>query len=214
MGRRLLALAGALFGWACASQPAPRPEIAGPCVPMSLWSNGWHTDIAFPASALAPDHPVRRLAPDAEYFLVGWGERAFYQSNGGNLRLAFDAVIPPSPSTLQIVASHEPAERTFAAKETLAFGLTPDASRGLADFLVASMVLDAAGGAIVIGSGHAPGRSWFVEGREGFHLFKMCNRWTAEALAAGGLDVSGGFGWSADAIANQVRRAPVCADAR
>ena len=84
--------------------PIPTPRVtaatAGDCIELHLYSNGYHSDIGAPVSIFPENHPLRRLYPEAETFLIGWGDETFYQSDGANLWLGVDALIPPSPSVL------------------------------------------------------------------------------------------------------------------
>ena len=100
----LAVLAFALIAYLYAPLPAPRaaPASAGDCIELHLYSNGYHSDLAAPASLFPDDHPLRRLFPDAREFLIGWGDQEFYYSDGTNLWLALDAIIPPSPSVMHI----------------------------------------------------------------------------------------------------------------
>ena len=53
-------------------------------------------------AALPADHPLRRLYPRSEMLLIGWGEQSFYYSDGTDLWLALDALMPPSPSVMHV----------------------------------------------------------------------------------------------------------------
>ena len=100
----LTLLAVSVFAYLYAPIPAPNvlPASAGDCVELHLYSNGYHSDIGAPAEIFPEDHPLRRLYPDARTFLVGWGDRAFYASDGSDILIGVDALIPPSPSAFHI----------------------------------------------------------------------------------------------------------------
>lgn len=76
---RYAAMLITLFASACVSPPGP-PPTPGDCATIRLWSNGWHVNLAMRAELFDRDHVVRRLFPEARYFLIGWGERNFYTS--------------------------------------------------------------------------------------------------------------------------------------
>lgn len=203
-------LAAAIALAACAeAAPPPAPPAAQDCIEIAVWSNGVHTSLSVPAEALPADHPFRSLYPEARYLLVGWGDAAFYRSDGTDWLLGLRALVPPSPSAVHVLASAEPAETWFTPAEAPRFGITRDGARGLAAFLAAAVATDPQGRPIVLSEGQVPGASVFLAGTEGFHLFNVCNHWTARALRAAGLDVRGG--WSAESLKRQVRPAPRCA---
>lgn len=204
---KAMALALALFG--CAAPAAtPRPLQAGDCFEVAVWSNGVHTSLSIPAEALPPDHPFRRLYPEARHLLIGWGDAAFYRSDGTDWRLGLRALIPPSPSAVHVLASDTPAETWFTPTEAPRFGIDRAGAVELSRFLAQALETGADGAPKVLSEGQVPGASVFLAGREGFHAFNVCNHWTARALRAAGLDVRGA--WSAEAVKRQVRGLPRC----
>jgi uncharacterized protein (TIGR02117 family) len=206
----LLAAAPLLLG-ACAPRMAIAPPVtARDCVEIAVWSNGVHTSLSVPAAILPESHPIRALAPGAEHVLVGWGDAAFYQANDAGFWLGLRALIPPSPGAVHLIGSDVPPETWFSGTEAPRFGVTLAGAAGLARFLDDAIARGADGAPLVLGPGHAGEGSVFLAATEGFHAFNVCNRWTARALGAAGVEVAVGPGWRADALTAQVRDLPLC----
>jgi uncharacterized protein (TIGR02117 family) len=201
-----LGLAGYLF------IPLPAPAIPPPssaedCVQMRMWSNGYHSDIGFAADILPADHPLRRLYPEARSLLIGWGERAFYYSDGTDLWLGLDAMIPPSPSVMHVVDGAEDGARYLGPKADATFAISRAGAASLAAYLARALTLDADGAVIPTSTGKVVGHSFFVEARENFHLFNVCNHWMARALRSAGININTRNKWLAAPLLEEARRA-------
>lgn len=209
-GAALVASGGA-FAW---RMNAPAPEIARPggqgCVEILVWSNGFHTGLIVPAAALPANHPARRLLPGHAYYVFGWGDEAFYRSDGSNFWLGVAALLPPSPAVVEILPLDAPPELAFAGQLTGPIGVSAAGAAGLASYLEGAMAPDADGEIRLQGKGVHPWQGWFVPAREQFHAFNVCNHWTARALRAAGLPVSDLGAWSAAGVTRQLARAPRC----
>lgn len=214
-GRRLrfafLAMMAALLG-ACASAPSPPPG-PGDCVTARLWSNGWHTDIALPSHVFAADHALRKRFPEARYYLIGWGERDYYMSQGAGVWKALKAIVPPSPSVLHVVAVNGPIENLqWREGDYVEFALSETGARRMAAAFADSLAYDDAGEAIELGPGRAAGRSAFFADNANFHLFYMCNHWAAARLRDAGAPVRSALSFTAPALLRAMRREapPAC----
>lgn len=202
----MLALVAATALASCASPSAP-PPTAGDCTTIRLWSNGWHANLALRADLFEEDHTLRRLFPDAAYFLVGWGERGFYMAENAGLWKGVKAVIPPSPSVVQVIAGSAPVEETVwrpsdlqevAVSRTGAVKMTASIDELLA--------YDANGEAVILGGGRVEDASHFLAAEANFHLFNMCNHWTARRLREAGVPVSPHVSFTAPGLMAAVRR--------
>lgn len=200
----LFALLVYLYGpWPAPSVAAP---TAGDCVELRLYSNGFHTDIGAPAAIFPENHPLRRLYPQAREFLIGWGEDAFYHSDGTNLWLALDALIPPSPTVMHIAYNAPYAAVYLGPNDDSAVAISRAGAAGFVHYVDQSLVLRPDGGVVVVSPGKVIGRSSFLRTRGSFHLFNVCNQWMARALRAAGVDVNARAAWLAGGLLRQVRR--------
>lgn len=197
-----------IFAYLYAPIPAPNvaPPMAGDCIELHLYSNGYHSDIGAPASIFPENHPLRRLYPDAESFLIGWGDQAFYYSDGTNLWLGLDALIPPSPSVFHIAYNAGPSSAYLSPNDETAIAVSHEGAQRFVTFIDRFLVLDAAGNPIRTSDGKVIGRSSFLRSRGSFHLLQVCNQWMARALRAAGVDVNARAAWLAGPLIRQVRK--------
>jgi len=186
---------------------APPPGRSD-CVLIHVWSNGFHSDLSFPATLLPPNHPLRRLDPAARYMLVGWGDEAFYLSNGDNLLLGALALLPGGAVTMHVVYGDTPVERFYVGRNVTPLALSRAGAAVLAERLRAALQLDRTGRARVIAPGHGGKRSWFLKARGEFDLFTVCNQWLARQLRAAGANLHTSFLYTGDAVTAALARAP------
>jgi Protein of unknown function (DUF2459) len=187
--------------------PAPRaaPPSRGDCVLLHMWSNGFHSDLGVAASLFPEDHPLRRLFPHATTFLIGWGDQAFYYSDGTNLWLGLDALIPPSPSVMHVAWNARDASRYLGPNDDTDVAVSREGAAALVAYYDRALVLDARGNPIITSPGKLVGRSYFLRTRGSFHLFNVCNQWLARSLRAAGIDVNARAAWLAGGLISQVR---------
>lgn len=208
-------LAALLLAYLYLPIPAPRVAAASAhdCVELHLYSNGYHSDIGAPASIFPPDHPLRRLYPDAQSFLIGWGDERFYQTDGTNLWIGLDALIPPSPSVLHIAYNAAPSSAYLAPSDDLAIGVSHEGASRFVAYVDRALVLDEQGAPIRVADGKVVGRSSFLRSHGSFHLFNVCNQWMARALRAAGVHVNARAAWLAGPLIRQARKngAAACA---
>lgn len=190
--------------------PVPAPNVPQPigrdCVELHLYSNGFHSDIGAPASIFPPDHPFRRMYPDAQSFLIGWGDQAFYYSDGTDLLLGLDALIPPSASVFHIAYNAAPSSVYLSPNDDTAVAVSQEGARRFVAFIDRFLVLDANGNPIKTSNGKIVGRSAFLRSRGSFHVLQVCNQWMARALRAAGVNVNARAAWLAGPLVRQVRR--------
>lgn len=206
-----MALAVAAAIWlAYLYAPLPAPGVAAPsgedCIELHIWSNGFHSDIGAPASIFPRDHPLRRLYPDAESFLIGWGEARFYASDGTDLWLGVQALAPPSPTVLHVAYNAAPSSAYIGPIDDTAVAISGEGAERFVAYVNRYLVLDESGGAVRTGDGKVVGRSAFLRSRGSFHLFNVCNQWMARALRAAGVDVNARAAWLAGPLVRQVRK--------
>ncbi len=150
--------------------PWPSPRVsapsAGDCIELHLYSNGFHSDIGAPAAIFPEDHPLRRLYPDAESFLIGWGDEKFYRSDVFSVVLGADAMIPPSPSVMHVAYNAGPSSIYLGAGVDDA--VAPVSREGATRFVAyvdRTLALDAEGEPQVVAPGKIIGRSSFLRAR-------------------------------------------------
>jgi len=203
--RLLLPFAAMLIG-ACASVPSD-PPTADDCMTIRLWSNGWHANLALPAEVLNEDDPVRTLFPDAQYFLIGWGERDFYMATDAGFWKGLKAIIPPSRSVVHVIAADEPVEETlWRPRDLVEFAISESGAKRMAEGISKSLAYDEAGTPIILDQGRVAGASYFLAARGNFHLFNMCNHWTARRLQEAGVPVRASISFTARGLMSAIRR--------
>ena len=204
----LTLIAVSIFAYLYAPIPAPSapPPTANDCVELHLYSNGFHSDLGAPASIFPDDHPLRRMFPDAQSFLIGWGDEAFYYSDGADLMLGLDALIPPSASVFHIAYNAGPSSVYLGPNDDTGIAVSREGARRFVAFVDRFLVLDAQGNPIRTSDGKVIGRSAFLRSRGSFHLLQVCNQWMARALRAAGVDVNARAAWLAGPLVRQVRK--------
>ncbi len=200
--------AAALFAYLFVPLPSPgvAPASAGDCVELHLYSNGFHSDIAAPAGIFPGDHPLRGLYPDAQSFLIGWGDEAFYRSDGGDVWLGLVALGPTGPSVLHVAYNAPASSAYLGPTDDLAIGVSGEGAARFVAFIDRALVLDEAGAPLRVADGKVVGRSSFLRARGSFHLFHVCNQWMARALRAAGVNVNARAAWLAGPLIRQARR--------
>jgi uncharacterized protein (TIGR02117 family) len=197
-----------IFAYLYLPLPAPNvpPPAANDCVELHLYSNGYHSDIGAPASIFPEDHPFRRMYPDAESFLIGWGDQAFYLSDGTDLALGLDALIPPSASVFHIAYNAGPSSAYLGPNDDTAIAVSREGAANFVAFIDRFLVLDARSEPIRTSDGKVVGRSAFLRSRGSFHVLQVCNQWMARALRAAGVNVNARAAWLAGPLIRQVRK--------
>ncbi|MFZ2032084.1 MAG: DUF2459 domain-containing protein [Vitreimonas sp.] len=191
--------------------PTPAPNVPQPtssdCLLLHMWSNGYHSDLGVPTEVFPPDHPLRRMFPDASSFLIGWGDEKFYRSDGTNLWLGLDALIPPSPSVMHVAYNAAASSAYLGPNDDAPIAVSREGAAELEHYIDRALVLDPQGNPIIVAPGKVIGRSEFLRTRGSFHLFNVCNQWLARALRAAGVDVNARAAWLAGGLIEQVHKA-------
>lgn len=201
----ILCIAAALLA-ACASPAGPAPA-KGDCTAIRLWSNGWHANLALRADVLGEEHPLRKLFPEAEHFLIGWGERDFYMAENAGFWMGLNAIVPPSPSVMHVIAADAPVEDSlWRPKELAEFVISKAGAEDMADSIADAIARDESGAPIILSGGRVAGASYFLASRGNFHLFNMCNHWTARRLREAGVRVTPALSFTAGGLIDAVRR--------
>lgn len=199
--------------------PIPAPAVpaatADDCVLLHLYSNGFHSDVAAPVDIFPENHPLRRLFPGAESFLIGWGDEKFYLSDGTNLLIGLDAIIPPSPSVMHVAWNAPNASRYLGPNDDTDIAVSHQGAANFVAYVDRALVLDANNNVTITHPGKVTDHSFFLRTRGSFHLFNVCNQWMARALRAAGVNVNARASWLAGDLIHQIHQsAPTHCPAR
>lgn len=191
----LAGAAAALLTWRTPAAPDLAPRGAEAAIAVRLLDNGFHTDVALPRRALeARGGPlaqaVRSLGP-GDWVRVGWGDAKFYVDQSpipGRLPDGARAFFRPgNPSVVMLdPETGDPGRRAEPAR-VAALTVSPAAFSRMAGRIEASLALS--NGAPRLAAARPGDNARFFASRETFSLVHLCNHWTAQVLAAGGVGV-------------------------
>ncbi|MDO7846368.1 TIGR02117 family protein [Hymenobacter sp. M29] len=166
---------------------------ATPDVPVSLHSNGVHTDIVVPVrtaqmdwSKQLPYSNIPSGDTTLRYIAFGWGDKGFYLDTPTWADLKFSTAFVAA-FWLGSSAMHTTYLRSLTpGPETVPLYLTHDEYARLIRYIQTSFALDAAGRAQHI-KGHSYGQDdAFYEAHRVYSFLYTCNTWTNNALKASG----------------------------
>jgi uncharacterized protein (TIGR02117 family) len=176
------------------------PTLGAPASEIFIVSHGYHSGIVVPR--IAPDAASRRgltalgviaaRFADFDRVEIGWGDERFYREvpTVGSLTVAMAVralLRPGNPSVLHVVGIANHPRAAFANSDIVRVKLTSEGFDRLLDRLDASFARDPNG---LIPEPLGPGlygASLFFRANGTFHLFHVCNQWTAELLDAAGV---------------------------
>jgi uncharacterized protein (TIGR02117 family) len=188
--------------------PAPEPPLPAGFVAVHIASNGWHSGIIVPRSALSAGAvPEAEDFPEAPYLEFGWGDAEYFPAPRPTFGMALGAAFVPGPAVVHLVGLPAHPRQAFPTAEVVTLALSPEASRKLVGYLDATFDRKGAGRAPV----RAPGLysfSRFYPATGEFHMFNTCNTWTARGLEAAGLPVEASGTYTAESLMSQVRAIP------
>ena len=170
-------------------------------------SHGWHTGLVVPADTVSDRLPqLKTRFPDASYIEFGWGDRDFYKAKEITVGLALHSILIPTDSVMHTVALPTTPDEYFIGSEVATLCLDIEDYMRLIDHIVSGFSTDGDGTIDVQGSG-IYGDSQFYTGHDNYHLFNTCNKWTAQGLAAAGLDISPSFIIRAESVMTSIEDA-------
>lgn len=175
--------------------PPPAGDASAPSTAtVYLVDNGFHTDLALPASALAGHLSGRAAAATTArpWVLVGYGDRSFYIGQGTSLERAVDGLrslfAPGNAAVLRFDGLAATPDKVWTHGVTRV-RLTPRGLAAMSAAIDASLTPAADGGPVPV-PGAAEPQSGFFVARQPFSLIHLCNHWTAEMLHAAGLPIT------------------------
>ncbi len=132
------------------------------------------------------DWSVVASFPQARYLEFGWGDAAYYQAPDPSLGVTIAAVFWPTPTVMEVIPWQVVAEGVEDS-ETVALRVSDAELQAIAKSIDDSFVqpINATGNSYPV----AKGRALFYDARGKFHMFRTCNRWTAERLQLVGCSV-------------------------
>ena len=160
-----------------------------------LLTNGMHAALALPRDSHGLD--LSRVLPigsprspsQADYVLVGWGDRRIYPSTATLRELTLTKALTALLGLNGAVMNIEAITRPPLAEMSRSTRIAPEAYRRLVDHIAASLKRNAAGTPIALDATEHPSspdaRFFLANGR--YQLFLTCNEWVRRALATAGV---------------------------
>ena len=180
--------------FACSGKPGAVVPLAEEApvraYPVFVVSHGWHTGIIVPGSVL--NEALAELSQHfgtPDHYEIGWGDAGFYQAQDITVALALRALFWSRGAVLHLVAFSGKPQHYFKGEPVYATCLSARELSALQRYLVSSFLRNDTEPVVPLRPG-LYGESAFYSAAGRYHLFNTCNRWTAGALQAGGLDVS------------------------
>ncbi len=173
---------------------AQAPAVGEDAITLYACDNGVHVDLVLPVSGggidwrglFDPRH-FRGAVAGQDHIAIGWGSRDFYmatpQWRDFRLDFALKALLWD-----ETVLHVEYRERPSAGADCRQWRAGPEHYRGLADFVRASLDLEA-GSPVPVGAGYGSSDAFF-ESQGRYTVISTCNQWTGQALARAGAPVA------------------------
>jgi uncharacterized protein (TIGR02117 family) len=141
-----------------------------------------------------------------DFVEIGWGERDFYMDAGDSTLLAIKAMLWPNDSVMHLVGVNGDLAATFRHSSIVRVELSEAGFDALCRYLDASFARPVGHArAQRLGEG-LYGPSSFYEAHGTFHVFNVCNKWTAKALRAAGTPLRTWHVLSASDVLDQVAK--------
>jgi uncharacterized protein (TIGR02117 family) len=204
---RLIVAVLAIGAVACSpispASPSLEPAARGPVV--YLVSHGWHVGLAVRRADVSTTiWPESAALGAVRYLEVGWGDGDYYPAVRGHPGLALRAAFSSVSSVLHVAGIDTALTEFFSESSIIEVPLSPRGFEELTRFIHAAYARDAAGRAIVVGSGiYGVSRFYRATGR--YRLFDNSNHWTAKALAAAGCPIDPGETMTAGSVTDRAR---------
>lgn len=162
---------------------APRLET------LYVIASSWHTEIGLPAHAITGSlMALQRAAPEAQYFVFGWGQRNYYMAAQPGLSDLLKAAIP-APAVMLVIPLDVRPREFFGGSSVFTVRTSREGLDRLSQFLWSYLEKDPQLVPRQIGDGPYLGSMYYASTGT-YSLSNTCNTWTAEALRISGLPVS------------------------
>ncbi|MBB3227611.1 uncharacterized protein (TIGR02117 family) [Luteibacter sp. Sphag1AF] len=181
-------LLGALILGVVPVHPAWRDAPEG--VTVWLTTNGVHAGLTMPSRNDVADWTVLyppRPGVANDTVTVGWGDRTFFLNVPTWADLKASTAIYALSGLDGSVMHVEYDTAPLSGPDAIALTLTPEAYAALVSFIRQSTALDVNGRAIPVTGRSYASNDTFYEAHGRYSLFRTCNQWTRDALAAAGV---------------------------
>lgn len=180
------------------------PKLGEPTTEIYVVSHGYHSGIALSTAQVATaaqrsgDMALILLAErfgGYPFIEIGWGEQDFYASVPTAADLSIGLTLkalfaPDNKSVVHVVGLPDTPRKVFTSADIVGVALSDAGFVRMLSALNASVVLGGDPPALqTLGRG-LYGPSLFFRANGAFHMFKVCNHWVADMLAAAGLPVT------------------------
>jgi uncharacterized protein (TIGR02117 family) len=175
----------------CSAMPQRRANeatvVAASRTTLYVARRGWHIDIGFAVSDLAP--PLAALAadfPDSQYVFFGFGDRRYLTSKNKNFPSMLAALWPGAGMVLATALLLTP-EQAFGAVHVIRLAISTAQAKEAQGFVWNSLAKDSA-----VVSVYAKGPyegSLYYSALPTYSAVYTCNTWVAEALKTTGLPI-------------------------
>lgn len=151
-------------------------------------SHGWHSGMVVSSKDLEQRAPwLRARFKECLYYEVGWGDEGFYRSGRPGVRELWQAATGSRGSVLHVVACRKPVEQLFPRSEKVVIELSKEGYDRMMLELARAFERGSGGRVLPLGFG-LYGDSEFYRAKGSYTMRHNCNAWTAEVLAAGGVE--------------------------
>ncbi len=173
--------------------------------PIYIIRHGWHTGLAVKINDI-PKHliPEKAHFHGMRFLEIGWGDKGFYQAKKITIPLTLKAMILPTESIIHMVGFSYPVEKFFSKSEVIRINVKRKNFLILLTFIHNSFERDKNKTLLPLRDG-IYGYSWFYKGSGYYHIFRTCNKWTAEALQKANIPVNTYYVANAESLMSQIR---------
>jgi uncharacterized protein (TIGR02117 family) len=184
---------------ACLTAPIPQRNV------VYLVKHGWHTDIAIPSPELRGNMTIfQQIFPGVKILVFGFGKRTFVTAP---VHTIGDLVVGPFPGAGMLLVTGLSTTPDVAYNDgvTATLDLPAGGAERLSDFIWKTLK-KANGAPLELRPGFFPG-SIFYRTETRYADSRTCNTWTADALAAAGLNINPAgvvFSWQTMSQAEQL----------
>jgi hypothetical protein len=178
--------------------------IAPPCAPpdkgdvVYVVEAGWHAEIGIPVDELGKNMQfVKKTFPGARTIMIGYGKQTFFTAPVDTPSEYLLGPFP-GPAVIHMVGLKVLPPEAYPDDTVITLALPPGGSRALSAYIWNDLTKDDAGKPVQVATSTNPA-GLFYGAQSEYNLMHTCNSWTADALRAAGLPISGG-----DVFADQV----------